>query len=234
MNVQKTKKTASSAATVARERQKRGSNVYQGLISACERLLRAHPPSAITTAMLLTEADVARGTLYHHFKSASALVDTTLLEAFSKHVDTNIVALRELVDQSRNIVEFAEGLRKVTKVSQGAERRSTRFARARLIAYSENSPTLKKTLSREQERLTTAIEGIVSTGQKKGWVKRSINPRAAAVLIQAYTLGKIVDDVAESQMSELDWNSLIDEIVIGGMLTTANRRAALVARSTGK
>ncbi len=196
--------------------------MYQGLVSACERLLRAHPPSAITTAMLLTEANVARGTLYHHFESASALVDTTLLEAFSKHVDTNVVALRELVEQSRNIVEFADGLRQVTKVSQGAERRGTRFARARLIAYSENNPTLGKTLSREQERLTTAIEGIVVTGQKKGWVKRTINPRAAAVLIQAYTLGKIVDDVGESRMSESDWNSLIDEVVIGGMLTKAS------------
>lgn len=196
--------------------------MYQGLVSACERLLRVQPPSAITTAMLLTEANVARGTLYHHFESASALINTTLLEAFSKHVDTNITALRELVEQSRNLGEFAEGLRQVTKVSQGAERRDTRFARARLIAYSENSPKLRKMLSREQERLTTAIEGIVVTGQKKGWVKRTLNPRAAAVLIQAYTLGKIVDDVGESRMSESDWNSLIDEVVIGGMLTKAS------------
>ena len=38
-------------------------------------------------------------------------------------------------------------------------------------------------------------------------------------MIQAYTLGKIVDDVAESKMPESDWNDLINEVVIGGMLT---------------
>lgn len=162
---------------------------------------------------------MARGTLYHHFDSASALVETTLLEAFSTHVDANIAALRTLVDHSKDRENFAEGLREVTKVSQGAERKATRFARTRLIAYSETSPALRKTLAREQERLTKAIEGIVVTGQKKGWVKRSIKPRAAAVMIQAYTLGKIVDDVAQSKMPEADWNALIDEVIIGGMLT---------------
>jgi AcrR family transcriptional regulator len=217
-SMKKTKKAASRASKTTREPQKRGDAVREALISACERLLTAHAPSEITTAMLLAEADVARGTLYHHFESASALVETTLLEAFSRHVDANITALRALVDHSKDLAEFAEGLRQVTKVSQGAARKDTRFARTRLIAYSESSPTLRKTLSREQERLTTAIAGIVVTGQKKGWVKRSIKPRAAAVLIQAYTLGKIVDDVAEAQMAESDWNALIDEVVIGGML----------------
>ena len=168
--------------------------------------------------MLLAEADVARGTLYHHFRSASGLIEATLLVAFSKHVDDNITARRVLVDRSKDLAEFAEGLRQVTKVSQAAARRETRFARTRLIAYTEVSPALRKILGREQERLTTAIESIVVTGQKKGWVKRSIKPRAAAVLIQAYTLGKIVDDVAESQMPESDWNALIDEVAIGGML----------------
>lgn len=216
----KAKKTPTHRVERAKENKIRGAAVRQGLISACDRLLKMHPPSEITTAMLLVEADVARGTLYHHFKSASALVEAALLEAFSKHVDANITALRALVDHSKDLAEFAEGLRQVTKVSQGAARRDTRFARTRLIAYSERSTTLRNTLSREQERLTTAIAGIVVTGQKKGWVKRLIKPRPAAVLIQAYTLGKIVDDVAETRMPEADWNALIDEVVIGGMLTT--------------
>jgi len=216
--MKKPKKQASRREESPRETQKRGDAVREGLISACDRLLRAHPPSEITTAMLLAEADVARGTLYHHFKSASALVESALLEAFSKHVDANITALRALAEHSQDQAEFAEGLRQVTKISQSAARKDTRFARTRLIAYSETSASLRKMLAREQERLTTAIEAIVVTSQKKGWVKRSIKPRAAAVLIQAYTLGKIVDDVAETRMPEADWNALIDEVVIGGML----------------
>ena len=199
--------------------QKRGDPVREGLISACGRLLRVHPPSKITSGMLLKEANVARGTLYHHFESASALVEKTLLESFSVHVDANITALRQLVDHSKTREEFAEGLRVVTRVSQSSDRQSTRFARTRLIAYSEISLALRKTLAKEQERLTVAIEEIVTAAKKKGWVKKSIKPRPAAVLIQAYTLGKIVDDVAETKMPDEDWNALIDEVVLGGMLT---------------
>ncbi len=199
--------------------QKRGDLVREGLISACDRLLRLHPPSKITSGMLLKEANVARGTLYHHFDSASALVEKTLLESFSAHVDLNITALRQLVDHSKNREEFAAGLRLVTRASQSSDRRATRFARTRLIAYSEISPALHKALAKEQERLTVAIEDIVTAAKKKGWVKKSIKPRPAAVMIQAYTLGKIVDDVAETKMPDEDWNALIDEVVLGGMLT---------------
>lgn len=198
--------------------QKRGDAVRAALQEACDRLLKRHPPSKITTEMLLKEADVARGTLYHHFESASALVEHTLLDSFSAHVDSNIQALRDLVDTSKSRKDFAAGLRLVTRVSQSADRRATRFARTRLISYSEISPALRKTLAREQERLTVAIEGIVTTAQAKGWAKLTIKPRPAAVLIQAYTLGKIVDDVAETKMPEEDWNVLIDEVILKGLL----------------
>jgi hypothetical protein len=33
------------------------------------------------------------------------------------------------------------------------------------------------------------------------------------------TLGKMVNDVAEAKMPDEDWNALIDEVVLGGMLT---------------
>ena len=217
--MKKTKKPATHTKRAALGTPKRGDAVRERLISACGRLLKTHSPSEITTAMLLTEANVARGTLYHHFTSASALVELTMLEAFSKHVDANIVALRTLMDQSANQTIFADGLRQITKVSQSAARKETRFARARLIVYSERSTELRIMLAREQERLTKSIEDIVVTGQKKGWVKRSIKPRVVAVLIQAYTLGKIVDDVVETRTPEADWNSMIDEVVIGGLLT---------------
>lgn len=200
--------------------QKRGDAVREALIGACEHLLQLHPPSKITTGMLLKEANVARGTLYHHFKSASALVEHTLLASFSIHVDSNIRALKELVDTSQNRAEFAAGLRLVTRISQSADRRSTRFARNRLIAYSEISPALRKSLAREQERLTVALEDIINTAQNKGWVKAQVKARPVAVLIQAYTLGKIVDDVAATKMVDEDWNALIDDVVMNALLSS--------------
>jgi hypothetical protein len=34
------------------------------------------------------------------------------------------------------------------------------------------------------------------------------------------TLGKMVNDVAETKMPDEDWNALIDEVVLDGMLTS--------------
>lgn len=189
------------------------------LTTGCARLLETHHPSKITSEMLLQEAGVARGTLYLHFKGVAELIETALLDSFSTNVDANIVTLGALLRDSENARTFAAGLRELTRVTQARDRRDARYARARLISYSGSSPKLRASLAREQERLTSAISKIVAGAQKRGWVKKSIKPRAAAVLIQAYTLGKIVDDVAETQMPESDWNELIDQVVISGMLT---------------
>jgi hypothetical protein len=60
----------------------------------------------------------------------------------------------------------------------------------------------------------------------------------AAVLIQAYTLGKIVDDVAKTKMSSQDWDNLINDVVLEGMLTpseceTSSRRRHIRRDSKG-
>ncbi len=43
--------------------------------------------------------------------------------------------------------------------------------------------------------------------------------RGMPVTNPVITLGKMVNDVAEAKMPDEDWNALIDEVVLGGMLT---------------
>jgi len=44
-------------------------------------------------------------------------------------------------------------------------------------------------------------------------MKGNVQPAAAAVLVQALTLGRIVDDVASKKLREEDWNNLYLQII---------------------
>ena len=47
----------------------------------------------------------------------------------------------------------------------------------------------------------------------RGWLNQAITPAAAAILIQAVTLGRVVDDVASRKLNEEDWNDAYLSIV---------------------
>lgn len=56
----------------------------------------------------------------------------------------------------------------------------------------------------------------ITRAQDKGWVRQDLNPRAIAVFLQAYSLGRAVDDVAENHISNDDWVQLIG-VMIGSL-----------------
>jgi AcrR family transcriptional regulator len=108
-------------------KRKKSSAAKDSLVEAVRRLLRDDHPSEITTAMVLTEANVARGTLYLHFEDFSSLLEKVLLEAFSESVEENIDYLRDLVDSASTKKALVKGIEKLTKTSQGSGRRDFRF-----------------------------------------------------------------------------------------------------------
>lgn len=53
----------------------------------------------------------------------------------------------------------------------------------------------------------------IGRAQDKGWVKADLNPRAIAIFLQAYSLGRAVDDIAETHVSQDDWIMLINTVI---------------------
>ena len=197
----------------------RGVEIRKQLIDACRTLLADVGPKKITTAMLLTQAGGARGSLYHHFEDLETLIQSAMVEEFSEYVAANIAMLNAAIYESKSAGQFRSALNRITELSQGPDRRSNRFARIRLIAYSDDSSNTLSLLSETQQRLTNSISELVARAQQLGWVRRDISSRAVAVFIQSYTLGKVVDDIVPNPVPAIDWNSLINVIVADSLVT---------------
>jgi AcrR family transcriptional regulator len=183
------------------------------LLASVVVLLQTHLPQAITSEMVLKHSGISRGSMYHHFKDFAELVEVALVQAFAANVDRSIAALTAILVSAQKKADIYTGMAQVTAATQGAELKPIRFQRARLIAFSEDNPRLAHALAVEQQRLTDAITDLVREAQMRGWMNKEFDPQAAAVLIQAYTLGKIVDDIALVPMSDAAWNSLINRLI---------------------
>jgi AcrR family transcriptional regulator len=184
------------------------------LIEAVSALLRDHHPSELTTSMILKAANVARNTLYLHFEDLSNLLEIVLLKKFSQSVEANIRAARQVVENTTSKTDFLTNLSLLVAQTQSSQKRTTRFARCRLVAYSESNPRLAKLFSAEQERLNLEFQKVFEILERRGWVRDHVDPRAAGVLVQALTLGKVIDDVSDQSMPDAQWNDMFLSIVM--------------------
>lgn len=186
----------------------------QKLLDAASALLDRNSPDDVTVDMVLKAAGVSKGSFYYHFDDFQDLVETTLIAMFVVGVDQSITALSAVVHGSPDRETMLAGLREVTRQTQSSDNRYVRFRRARLLAFAADRPRLLDRLSTEQSRLTATLTDLFRACQDKGWFNTGFDPKAGAVMIQAYTFGKLVDDVTEDQVDPDSWCDLIMQIAL--------------------
>lgn len=184
------------------------------LLSTAVEMLDELPEKDVSASEILRRTGIARGSLYHFWDSIGDLIADAYVVRYSRYVEKSAAVLSELVQNSKTKQELLSGLRAVTQLTQDPARKTNRFERARILAMAEKNEKFRIALGKIQSQLTDQFTEQFREAQARGWFNGDFDPRAGAVLIQAYTLGRIVDDVVENPMDPEAWNSLIELIVI--------------------
>ena len=193
---------------------KRRHPTHDRLVEAAISLMSEHLPENISVDMILRQSGVSKGSMYHHFENLADLLETALIHNFASTVDSNIALMRNLLDNARTGSEFYHYINQFNALTQSQARVDTRFDRIRLISLVHKNARLAQRLAGEQARLTNGYAELFRIAQSKGWMDTDFDPGAASVLIQAYTLGKVVDDVVDTPMDPDAWHNLIMKIVV--------------------
>lgn len=186
---------------------------HERLVAAAYELLLDHRPEDISTGMILERSGVSRGSLYHHFEDLDDLLETALVRHFARTVDQNIAVMTELIEKAADSVDFYRATEQFTALTQDPDRRVNRFERVRLLGLASMNSRMSEKLAVEQNRLTRSYAELFRKAQDRGWMSDDFDPHVAAVLIQAYTVGKIVDDVSTDRIDTAEWNRTIMKII---------------------
>lgn len=190
-----------------------GNETRQRLLTTAVDMLDDMQEKDVSAAEILRRTGIARGSLYHFWDSIGELIEEAYLVRYSRFVEKSGGVIKQLLAECRTKEDFFNGLSKVTELTQDPARKANRYERARILGMAEKNDTFRKALGKVQQELTDLFTEQFTEVQNRGWFNKDFDPRAAAVLIQAYTLGKIVDDVVENPMNVLSWNDLIGLIV---------------------
>jgi AcrR family transcriptional regulator len=184
----------------------------QNLIQATSELMDLYAIEDISAAMILERAGASKSSMYHFFEDFGDLLDETYVVRFGENVRVSIVVIEKIIARSTTKEEFFVALDRLTASTQDRALASLRFSRARELARSERNEKFQKSLGKLQQQLTDSLTDAFQTAQDKGFLNKDFEARTGAVFIQAYTLGRIVDDITETHMNDADWQKLIGRI----------------------
>jgi len=183
------------------------------LLLTTVELMDTENPEKVGVEMVLEKSGISKGSLYHHFEDFPALLEAALVYRFHRVVDNSIALIANTVATATTREEFFADMEKVTAITHSREMTAIRFERARALGHAGNSERFKEALGVEQQRLTYAFADLVREAQNQGWITADIDPMATAVFIQAYTIGKIIDEITPEPADEQAWLSLINRMI---------------------
>jgi AcrR family transcriptional regulator len=183
------------------------------LIDATLQLLGELPRDQISSELILSTSGISKGSMYHHFEDLDHLIEHAMLLRYTNWVDVSIAVMSDILINGKNAEDIYEQLTAVTKRTQDPAMKTERLYRAEVLAMAAASPRLARNLRDQQQRLTDSLTDLIREVQELGYYKKEFDPRVIAVFIQAYTLGKVVDDFSDNPMNPENWNFLINSVI---------------------
>lgn len=183
------------------------------LLDTVSTMLDSDNPHDILVDEVLRVSGVSRGSLYHHFGDFPGLVQATLLRRFSRNVDADGKAMMAVVQESTSKEDYWTRIRELSAFTQLPSRAPVRAERARIISMASSDLAFHNALSREQDRVTQVMAEAIDKAQENGWVKATLSSQAIAVFLQAYSLGRAVDDLASDKVPNADWVLLVEKVL---------------------
>jgi AcrR family transcriptional regulator len=183
------------------------------IVTACE-LLETNRPDTIQVEQLLQLSGISKGSLYHHFEDLAEVLEVAQVRRYAQRAEADIEGISKIIYNAKDKEEFLNGLDQVTMSSQSPANRQFRMERSGIIALSRGNARLQSLLSQTQQQITDALADLVYEAQNRGWITNEISATSLSVFIQAYTLGRIVDDVALNQVDSDEWNGLLRRMLL--------------------
>lgn len=171
------------------------SSPREAIIAATIRAIESGGEASVRVTEVAREAGVTQGMVSYYFKDREGLISEANIERFAT---AGVQDISFLVDAARNVksrAEFVELLRMSTRAIVSPERAVNRRVRTSVIGSVANRPDLQANVVKVLDQLIGGTAEVVRIAVERGIISTTLDPRAIAEIVIAYTQGLIVADL---------------------------------------
>lgn len=180
------------------------------LVTTATQLIEQHGPTGFTVEMLLHEAGVSKGSLYHHFQDFTDVIEESVVRTYMTSVEEDLASLAWMIGDEPTPDHLRETLLTVVRVSSGKGRAPQRMRRVHLVSMSDHGTSgMRVKLAHHQTRSIAALADIVRRAQRLNIMRSEFDPEVTAALVMALVFGRVISDTSEEPISDERWNATI-------------------------
>lgn len=183
------------------------------LLECAIGMLETSGPNQLLIDDVLTQSGVSKGSLYYHFEDFPHLVESALVELYRRDVDRAVEYINEIRATANCADDLVAAISLINARIHAPAFAKVRFQRAFTIAMAGFSPRLAEAIAPVQKRFIDSLAQFIAEAQAAGWASNDYEPRAAAMLIQAYTLGRLGNDFSPAPVQQQDWLDIINLVI---------------------
>jgi AcrR family transcriptional regulator len=174
------------------------------VIAVTTQLLLEHGEGGFRIEDVIEKTGISKSSLYLHFGDRDGLVAAAYAELFTIDTNRNIsqaIAAFSNIKSSEQLESIIGLLVEALVQTPG----DVRWNRIDVLAAARHRPEFLARITEAQTRMNSALEEVFRVQQALGNVRKDMDPREMAVLIQAVSFGRLFRDI-DSRMKKDDLN----------------------------
>jgi AcrR family transcriptional regulator len=171
------------------------------VLEATIEKLKIGGESGVNIKDIATETGVSYGAIYHHFKDRDGLIRAAQFERLRNQPGMDLAALGDALDNPGDLVDFVEHIQAIADAIVDPERVKVRLVRSSVITSSMSHPELRDAFTALETSVVDELHGLITRAQELGIADPNMDPRAAAVYLEALSYGIVLMEFMENPPS---------------------------------
>jgi AcrR family transcriptional regulator len=198
---------------VVRKRAPRKTPDLHEIISVTTELLLQHGDSGFRIEDVIERTGISKSSLYLHFGDRDGLVAAAYAQMFTTEANQNIAQAIAVFAKVKTKDQLDEAIAIVVQALVNTPK-NVRWNRIDVLSSARHKPEFLARIVEAQSRMNSALEEVFRTQQELGNVRKDMNPREMAALIQGVSFGRLFRDI-DNRLSDNDlaeWSKLATSV----------------------
>ncbi len=184
------------------------------ILEAAMSVIEDTGEGALRVQKIAESVGVREPSVYHFFKNREELVEAAHVERYRRsHLEMvrPFEAGAALADSAE---DFRRIVKKILSLVYAAEREHIRSTRMSVLGAAQTSPMIADAIRQINFDIHSKIADVLASAQEKNWIRKEVDPLAAAYWINGQILGRVMAEMDKERVDLDKWNSVSETAVL--------------------